>query len=977
MYPLRRARLVLIALVLGIVALATSAGGLPLPLLLLSPEKAAADPGSSTTFVRQRNKFFDPPIVVVHEGDSVAWVMETNGGWHDVQSYEGLFSSTPMEYGDVFIQTFDQAGTYGYYCTPHVVDGMKGAVVVLPQGVPLPNPLPVPPAPVSSPNSGVLVDPGAPDTIVTVAGGGGNGGRATEASLYLPEGVAVDDLGRVYISDTENCQVRRVDASGTVVSVFGHESCGVSIWGEADLGPWLHTNHPRGASIGPDGALYVADIVNCRVRRVKQNGTVDTYVGVGTCRATGDGGLAVEAGVAPWGLAWDSQRNLYVADVFNCRIRKIDQAGIITTVAGNGTCGFSGDGGPATQASLFFPRDVAVGPDQGLYLADSVNCRVRRVDLATGAIDTVAGGGTCSYGGDGGPATGAGIQPWGIDVHPDGRVLVADRENCRVRSFVPGGEIATVAGTGVCGYSGDGGSAAQAALNWPSAVAIADDGQAYVADTGNCRVRRIDGAGTIQTMAGSGVCKHGGDGGPAVAGGNWHPIGLAIGEQGDLYFSELDTCLIRHIDTDGVIDSVAGTGICGFSTDARPAKESRLSDFLGGVALGDDGSVFFAEGYNCRVRRIDPDGTIETVAGTGFCRFSGDGGPADEADLNVVTDVAMDGDGGLLLAGPSDCRIRRVDLATGIIDTIAGDGSCLYNGEDVPAEEAGVEPWGVAVGPDGAVYMADAGNCRVRRLGTDGRVTTVAGSGTCGYDGDGGPATEGQLIQPYDLVLDADGNLYVVDLRAFTVRKVDTEGTISTVAGIGISRPLDIGGYDPTDGLFCTVNNLPVPIPSYLGDGGPADQAGLYVPYGVALDYEGHLYIADTFTHRIRRVTCGGNVPCVGPVRFGQPPEDPTPTEVTPTEVPPTDPAPTDVTPTRPTPTDTASPDSTPTPDGGPSDQAAGSLFPPDTGSHARSPKPAPLVVPLAAVGGSLLLGGALWLLGEGQRRARSARPKL
>ncbi|MCH8900927.1 MAG: hypothetical protein IIC88_01350 [Chloroflexi bacterium] len=864
----------------------------------LSAIEAAAAEDETFVVVRQRNKFFDPPVVVIHEGDTVVWVNETGGGWHDVQSYEGEFHSGRMDPGDTFTQTFEEAGVHGYLCSPHVIDGMQGVVVVLPEGTPLPEPLPSPPAPTSSPaaiepplpsppaptsspaaiepplpsppaptSSPVLADPvalGTPDTIATVAGSGGNGGLATDASLYLPEGVALDDGGRLYISDTENCQIRQVAPTGTIVSILGHESCGYSMGGDADLGPWLHTNHPRGVAVGPDGAVYVADTINCRVRRVEEGGAVSTVAGNGSCRAGGDGGPAVDAGIYPWGLAWDQQGNLYVADVFNCRIRRVDEGGTITTVAGTGACGFSGDGGPATQATLFFPRDVAVGTDGALYIADAANCRVRRVD-ASGVIDTVAGAGDCDFSGDGGPATEAGLHPWALAFDSDGGVLVADRENCRLRRFVPGGPIATVAGNGLCGFSGDGGPAAEAALHWPSDVTLAADGAIHVADTGNCRVRRIDREGNIATVAGSGVCAPGGDGGPAIAGGGWHPIGLAMGKQGEWYFSELDTCRVRRVDASGVVTTYAGNGVCGYSGDGGPATQARLSDLLGGLAVADDGTLFIAEGYNCRVRQVDTNGVIDTIVGTGTCGFSGDGGPARQASLWFVADVALDGSGGLLIADPFNCRVRRVDLASGVIATVVGDGSCRYHGEDIPAEEAGIDPWGVAVGPEGAIYLSDSGNCRVRRVGSEGRITTVAGGDECGLSGDGGPATQAQLMRPQDLTLDQEGNLYVADLRTFTVRKVDSQGIISTVAGVGISRPIDIGGFDPTNGFLCSIHNLPVPVPSYLADGGPASEAGLYFPYGIALSPDGHLYIADSFDHRVRRVTCGAGVPCSGP----------------------------------------------------------------------------------------------------------------
>ena len=818
--------------------------------------------------VRQRNKYFDPPIVVIHEGDTVVWVNETaGGGWHDVQSYEGDFSSGQMLLGDAFARTFDEAGTYGYFCTPHVFDGMQGAVVVLPEGAPLPDPLPLPePSPDFSPAPSEPHAHGAPDTIATVAGGGGTGDLATDTSLYLPEGVAVDEAGRLYIADTGNCQIRRVQPTDAVVSILGHDSCGFSMGADADIGPWLHTNHPRGVALRADGVLYVADTINCRVRTVNESGRVETVAGNGSCRATGDGGPAVEAGIAPWGLALDTEGNLYVADVFNCRIRKIDGLGIITTVAGDGSCGFSGDGGAATQARLFFPRDVATGPDGALYIADSGNCRVRQVDLSSGTIDTVAGDGTCTF--QDGLATEAGIHPWALAVDGAGDILVADRENCRIRRFSVGGAIVSIAGSEGCGSAGDGGPATQASLFWPSDITLGGDGSLYIADTGNCLIRRVDAGGAISTVAGSGVCAPGGDGGPATSGGAWHPMGIAFGKQGEWYFSELDTCKIRRVDASGVIETYAGNGICGHLGDGGPATEARLGDFLGGLAFADDGSLYIAEGFNCRVRRITPEQNIETIAGTGVCGFSGDGGPATEASLDLVFDVALDGDGGLYLAGPFNCRVRRIDLATGIIDTVVGDGSCNYNGEDVPALEAGVEPWGVAVGPDGALYLADSGNGRVRRVGAEGRVSTVAGGNEyCeANEGDGRPATEARLLAPYDVVLDTSGNLYVTDLRGFTVRKVDSLGIITTVAGVGISRPIDNGGTDPSNGFFCSIHSLPVPAPSYLGDGGPSDEAGLYFPYSIALDPEGDLYIADTFDHRVRRIACGGAVPCAEPV---------------------------------------------------------------------------------------------------------------
>jgi len=735
-----------LALVLGA---SSNAAASPRPLT------EAADTGNGPVVIHLRFKFFDPPIVVIHEGDTVVWVSDTRGGWHNVISYDGAFASGRLDDGATFSHTFDRPGVYGFRCEPHVIDGMEGAVVVLPKGMPLPDPLPRPAAPTSSPtNDAQPPASGSPDTITTVAGGGGNGGLATDASLYLPEGIALDGDGRLYIADTENCQVRRVDPAGVIVSVFGHESCGYGMGGDADIAGWLHTNHPRGVAVGPDGRMYVADLVNCRVRAVTEAERVTALAGNGSCGAGLDGGMATGAGLSPWGLASDGQGNLYIADVFNCRVRKVDAAAAITTVAGNGACSFAGDGGPAAEAGLFFPHDVAVTADGAIYIADTENCRVRRVLPATGVIDTVAGSGDCASDGDDGPATDAGLQPWAVAVDAEGRVLVADRLHCRLQRVEVGGAITTLAGADVCGYAGDGGPANEATLNAPSDIAVAADGAVYIADTGSCRIRRIGGDGEIATVAGNGVCAPGGDGGPATSAGVWHAVGLAGAKDGSWFFSEQDTCRVRRIDTRGVVTTYAGTGVCGHSGDGGRATRAQLDGMLGGIALAEDGALYVAEGSACRVRRIDAQGVIGTLAGTGVCGFSGDGGPAAAAQLNFVSDAALDGNGSLYLAEPFNCRVRRIELTTGVIDSVAGDGSCDYNGDGILALRAGIEPWGVAVGPDGVLLLADTTNCRVRAVDAEGRITTVAGTGECARAGDGGPATAAMLFRPYDLVVD-------------------------------------------------------------------------------------------------------------------------------------------------------------------------------------------------------------------------------
>ena len=241
------------------------------------------------------------------------------------------------------------------------------------------------------------------------------------------------------------------------------------------------------------GYVYVADRLNHRVRRIALDGTIETIAGTGTDGYSGDGGLATEAQLdEPTGVAVDTAGNVYVADSQNHTIRRIGLGGTIETIAGTGSFGYAGDGGPATQARLTFPFDVAADASGSVYVTDTFNHRIRRIGT-DGTIETVAGTGTEGYGGDGGPATEALLDyPFGVAVSGAGYVFVADWGNDRIRRIAPDGAIATFAGTGVEGYGGDGGAAVEAQLLGPSGVMVDAMGRVFIADTGSHRVRVVD-----------------------------------------------------------------------------------------------------------------------------------------------------------------------------------------------------------------------------------------------------------------------------------------------------------------------------------------------------------------------------------------------------------------------------------------------------------------------------------------------------
>jgi sugar lactone lactonase YvrE len=333
-------------------------------------------------------------------------------------------------------------------------------------------------------------------------------------------------------------------------------------------------------------------------------GTISTLAGTGVRGAGGDGGPATAAQLnAPRKAATDSAGNTFVADAENNRIRRISPAGIITTIAGTGTAGYGGDGGPATAARLNTPHGVDVDAAGNVYVADSANHRIRRIS-PTGVITTVAGTGSTSFNGDGIPATQASIAyPKGVAVAPDGSLYVGDANHHRIRRFVPGGTISTVAGNGNAGYSGDGGPATAATLRFPRNVAFGPDGSFYIADNTNYAVRRVSPTGVITTVAGTGVAGYSGDGGPATAARLREVRDVAVDAAGNIYIADEQNHRIRRVNTSGVMTTFAGTGSSGFSGDGGAPGAARVAGPRG-VSVTPSGNVLIADTGNHRIRRV-------------------------------------------------------------------------------------------------------------------------------------------------------------------------------------------------------------------------------------------------------------------------------------------------------------------------------------------------------------------------------------
>jgi uncharacterized repeat protein (TIGR01451 family) len=624
----------------------------------------------------------------------------------------------------------------------------------------------------------------------------------------------------------------------------------------------------RPSAVASDGAggFYVAS--NLSVYRVTADGRIRTVAGNGKYGDSGDGGRATSAQLSnPGSIAVDTAGNIYIADTGNNRIRKVTLDGLIQTVAGDGSYGFSGDGGPATAAQFRLPNGVAVDAAGNVYIADTENNRIRKVTL-DGVIQTIAGIGTQGPSGDGAPATSAQLSyPHGVSMDADGSLYIADTSNGRIRKVTPDGVIHTVAGTGLFGFSGDGGPATSALLRQPQTVVVSD-GSLYIADYNNGRVRKVTPDGVIHTVAGTGSFGFSGDGGPATSARFNAPLGIAVEAGGNLYIADNYNGRVRKVTPDGVIQTVVGRDTNGFSGDGGPAA-SALFNSPFGIAVDTAGNLYIADYMNNRVRKVTPDRVISTVAGNGIFGFAGDGGPATSAQLRSPTSVAVDAAGNLYIGDRGNNRVRKV-TPDGVIRTIAGDGSEGFRGDGGPATSASLSSliYGITVDAGGNLYIADLGTGRVRKVTPEGVINTI-------YSG---------ALAPYAIAVDAIGNLYIgsaeyeraYDCKNVTFRKVTPDGKSSILFfsndvlydGSCYDNPLisvDASGniyliysyYGPVikitpAGMYSVVAGNGQ---GTAGDGGLSTLAQFNGVSGLAVDAAGDLFITDG--NRIRKIEFG------------------------------------------------------------------------------------------------------------------------
>ncbi len=332
---------------------------------------------------------------------------------------------------------------------------------------------------------------------------------------------------------------------------------------------------------------------------------------------------------------------------------------IITTIAGTDSMGYNGDGIAATAARLGYVPNVAVDGSGNVYIADYTNNRIRKVG-ADGIISTIAGNGTIGYSGDGGDATAAQLKyPYGVAVDNSGNVFIADA-NYRIRKVSSDGMITTAVGSGVDGHSGDGGSATDALIYAPRGIAVDNDGNLYIAETGNNCIRKVTAAGIISTIAGvagKSTFGYSGDGGPATAAQLYHPMSVAVDGGGNVYILDSRSERVRKVTPAGIISTIAGTGDYGYSGDGGPATAAQIGT-PSGIAIDGNGNIYVADVRNTNIRKITPAGIISTIAGNGHKGFSGDGKQAMLAQFYEPNGLAVDVSGNIYIADMQ--RIRKI-----------------------------------------------------------------------------------------------------------------------------------------------------------------------------------------------------------------------------------------------------------------------------------------------------------------------------
>lgn len=717
------------------------------------------------------------------------------------------------------------------------------------------------------------------DPVIRTVGGGytGDTGLAQAATLTRVTYMAFHPMtNELYFSEPERHRVMRIDVTGRTRKVAGGIGCTFS--GDASPAVQAGVCTPRGLAFDPVGNLYFSDSGNFRIRRIDTTGTITTWAGTGSCTYGGEG----TAATLPVGEVQDvklaASGNLYFSTTSSCggtRVRRVSPAGTSTLVAGTGQNASTVDDGGVVAASapVNNPVSLAVDAVENVYIGEHDAHRIKRVNADGGLLVNFAGTGTSGNTGEGVAATAGQLSsPRAMLFDGDGGMVIASFSGFRLRRVdLATSTLSTFAGTTSGAVAADGIAATAARIGRPSALALSAGGLVHFstyADTSAApnSLKRIDAAGLVQPVLGPAPLAT-----SATDAFIFRPYGVAFDGTGNWFVSDRENDRIYKVDTSGAFSVYAGTGVRGSAGDGALARDAQLA--APEAMVFDNGDLYFVDNGNARVRKIDAGGTISTVAGGG-------GTPAGCTTMSNTPSSVPAGAGpgfncfgddffassailisprGLLKSGNTlfvseyenslssttlrGSRVRRVNLQTNIITTVAGSTDFRgptngFSGDNGPATSALLtQPSGLALDVNGDLVIADSGNRRLRVVNLVsspvGQIRTIAGTGSNTSGGNGGPAAVATFRRPWGVVNDGAGNLYVTDFDANNVRRIDTLGIVSPVAGA----------------QGCTTCAL-----GFAGDGAAARDSTLANPAGIAVSPTGAVYVCDSFNERVRAI---------------------------------------------------------------------------------------------------------------------------
>ncbi len=642
--------------------------------------------------------------------------------------------------------------------------------------------------------------------VTTYAGGTFHDSPALEAKFFQTLGTAVDAAGNVYVADAGNHRIRKISTTGIVSTIAG-----TGVAGYADgAGNVAKFNYPTGVAVDRTGNLYVADNQNQRIRKINTSGVVSTLAGSGF-RGFSNGTGTAASFRYPFGIAVDASGNVYVADRSNHSIRKITTARVVSTFAGTGNIGVTN--GTGTDASFNEPAGIAIDTSGNLIIADRQNHRIRKIS-PTRVVTTIAGSGLTGEGNgsflNGDLATSRFSIPTAVAVDRAGNIFVAEEHNRRVRKITPAGVVSTLAGSGSQTFAN--GTGTSASFSQPMGISIDALGNLYLADMSEHRIRKITTTGVVTTFAGTGTFSFA-DGTGTIVSFN-RPSGVAVDRNGDVFVADLSNNRIRKINPSGVVSTFAGSGaatnVNGIGTAASFGQPRDL-------AIDSIGNIYVAASR--LIRKINASGLVTTLATLS----------------NIIIGIDVDRVGNVYAAIWDEHRIVKITPA-GVVSTLAGSAGTAGYVNATGSEARFNRPRDVAVDGSGNVFVVDGYNHRIRKISPLGVVTAFVGSGISTFaDGTG---TDASFSYPKGITIDASGFLYVTDSYNNRIRKISPAGVVTTLAGTG-------------DQVFAD---------------GTGTTAAFSQPDNVAIDSEGNVYVAEANSLRIRKIIQAG---CATPVISG------------------------------------------------------------------------------------------------------------